>query len=102
MLRSPNTLGIATLAPDVSHHVDELAAKYGLTYGTPASNQIVPTPGKVAGLRRGQFRRLRESPKPKGAPEGGRLEAVCAAFDVSERQALRYMALAKQKGLIDG
>jgi hypothetical protein len=23
MLRSPNTLGIATLAPAVSHHVDE-------------------------------------------------------------------------------
>jgi hypothetical protein len=37
-----------------------------------------------------------------GAPVGGRLEAIRAAFVVSERQALRYMALAKQKGLIDG
>jgi hypothetical protein len=31
-----------------------------------------------------------------------RLQAVRAAFGVSERQVLRYMALAKQKGLIDG
>jgi hypothetical protein len=37
-----------------------------------------------------------------GAPAGGRLEAVRAAFNVSERQALRYMALAKQRGLTNG
>lgn len=37
-----------------------------------------------------------------GAPAGGRLEAVKAAFSVSERQALRYIGQAKQRGLIDG
>jgi len=36
------------------------------------------------------------------APEGGRLEAVKAAFNVLERQALRYIAAARQKGFIDG
>jgi hypothetical protein len=36
------------------------------------------------------------------APEGTRLEAVKAAFQVQERQALRYIAEAKEKGLIDG
>lgn len=35
------------------------------------------------------------------APAGGRLEAIKAAFGVSERQALRYIAQARQKGLID-
>ena len=37
-----------------------------------------------------------------GAPVGGRLEAIRAAFVVSERQALRYIAQAKQGELIDG
>jgi hypothetical protein len=37
-----------------------------------------------------------------GAPVGGRLEAIRAAFVVSERQALRYIAQAKQERLIDG
>jgi hypothetical protein len=37
-----------------------------------------------------------------GAPVGGRLEAVKAAFSVSERQALRYIAQAKRERLIDG
>ncbi len=36
------------------------------------------------------------------ARAGGRLEAVKAAFTVSERQALRYIGQAKQRGLIDG
>jgi hypothetical protein len=36
------------------------------------------------------------------AAAGGRIEAIRAAFDVSERQALRYIAVAKEKGLIDG
>jgi hypothetical protein len=35
------------------------------------------------------------------APAGGRLEAVQAAFKVRERQALRYIAQARQKGLIN-
>lgn len=35
------------------------------------------------------------------APEGGRIDAVRAAFGVSLRQALRYMAQAKKHGLID-
>jgi hypothetical protein len=38
----------------------------------------------------------------KAAPEGGRLEAVRAAFGVHERTALRYIAQARQKGLING
>jgi hypothetical protein len=38
----------------------------------------------------------------QAAPERGRLEAVKAAFCVSERQALRYIGEAKQRGLIDG
>ena len=38
----------------------------------------------------------------QAAPERGRLEAVKAAFRVSERQALRYIGQAKQRGLIDG
>jgi hypothetical protein len=33
-------------------------------------------------------------------PEGGRIEAIKAAFSVSDRQALRYTALARQEGLI--
>jgi hypothetical protein len=37
-----------------------------------------------------------------GAPEGGRVAAIKAAFKVKERQALRYIALAKQKELING
>jgi hypothetical protein len=37
-----------------------------------------------------------------GAAIGGRLEAVRAAFNVSERQALRYIGEAKRRGLIDG
>jgi hypothetical protein len=36
----------------------------------------------------------------QAAPERGRLEAVKAAFCVSERQALRYIGQAKQRGLI--
>jgi len=36
-----------------------------------------------------------------GTPEGGRLEAVKAAFSVSERQALRYIAQARREGLIN-
>lgn len=36
-----------------------------------------------------------------GTPEGGRLEAVKAAFGVSERQALRYIARAREEGLIN-
>jgi hypothetical protein len=36
------------------------------------------------------------------AAAGARLEAVRTAFRVSERQALRYIAQAKNKGLIDG
>ena len=35
----------------------------------------------------------------QAAPEGGRLEAVVAAFSVSERQAWRYISQAKQEGL---
>jgi hypothetical protein len=38
----------------------------------------------------------------QGAPEGGRLAAVESAFNVQERQALRYIAAAKKAGLIDG
>jgi hypothetical protein len=37
-----------------------------------------------------------------GAPEGGRVAAVKAAFKVKERQALRYIKLARQKGLTNG
>jgi hypothetical protein len=36
------------------------------------------------------------------APAGSRLDTVCAAFEVRERQALRYIRLARDKGLIDG
>jgi hypothetical protein len=36
------------------------------------------------------------------APAGGRVQAVRSAFDVSERQALRYISQARQRGLIDG
>jgi hypothetical protein len=32
---------------------------------------------------------------------GGRIEAVCDAFDVSERTAFRYIAQAKKRGLIE-
>lgn len=35
------------------------------------------------------------------APEGARLDAVQAAFQVQERQALRYISAAKEKGLIN-
>jgi hypothetical protein len=35
------------------------------------------------------------------AAEGGRLAAVMAAFPVAERQALRYIAQAREKGLIN-
>jgi predicted lipoprotein len=38
----------------------------------------------------------------QGAPEGGRIEAVKAAFSARERQAWRYVAQAREKGLIDG
>jgi hypothetical protein len=38
----------------------------------------------------------------QAAPERARLEAVKAAFCVSERQALRYIGQAKQRGLING
>ncbi|WP_111509544.1 hypothetical protein [Mycobacterium kyogaense] len=34
------------------------------------------------------------------APEGARTEAIKSAFDVSTRTALRYVSLAKEKGLI--
>jgi hypothetical protein len=37
-----------------------------------------------------------------GAPAGSRLDTVCAAFEVTERQALRYIRQARDKGLIDG
>lgn len=36
----------------------------------------------------------------QGAPDGGRLAAVKAAFNVDERQALRYIAKARKEGLI--
>lgn len=36
----------------------------------------------------------------QGAPDGGRLAAIKAAFKVDERQALRYMAKARKEGLI--
>jgi hypothetical protein len=36
------------------------------------------------------------------APDGGRIDAVKAAFNVEERQALRYIAQARKRGLIDG
>lgn len=38
----------------------------------------------------------------QAAPEGERLAAVKAAFMVNERQALRYIAAARKKGLING
>ena len=38
----------------------------------------------------------------QAAPEGERLAAVKAAFTVNERQALRYIAAARKKGLING
>jgi hypothetical protein len=37
-----------------------------------------------------------------GAPVGGRLAAIRAAFVVSERQAIRYKKQAEEMGLIDG
>jgi hypothetical protein len=37
-----------------------------------------------------------------GADEGARVEAITAAFRVSPRQAFRYIAAARAKGLIDG
>ena len=37
----------------------------------------------------------------RDAPEGGRLAAVKAAFKVKERQALRYIAQAREAGLIN-
>lgn len=38
----------------------------------------------------------------QNAPEGGRIEAVKAAFVAKERQAWRYVAQAREKGLIVG
>lgn len=38
----------------------------------------------------------------QSAPKGERLAAVKAAFSVKERQALRYIAQAREKDLIDG
>lgn len=36
------------------------------------------------------------------SPAGKRVEAISAAFDVSDRQAWRYIAQAREKGFIDG
>lgn len=61
------------------------------------------TLNKATSGRKMQPDRLREVAKIyKKAPSGGRHSAIATAFGVSERQAWRYIAQAKEKGLIDG